>query len=311
MKKELNIGFVILHYQAIKDTIEAVGSLCENIDTENFHIIIVDNASPNGTGNELLKKYQGFKKITVILNDINDGFARGNNCGYRYLKNHFNPHFIVLLNNDIIFTEKKFYEKLIKEYNYSQFHILGPMILTADGKYTSSPIRTSPLTKEEIQFAIDEYRKNLILNKLYIWPLYSFFKKIKNRYRVKNNCGFINMYRQENVQIHGCCLVFSKLFIENRDGLCDRTFLYCEEDILFLDALKSRYKIVYLPDIRVYHKEDVSTDCIYQATRKKNIFYYREALKSEIILLDIYNQVNTEENKNCEKSSINEKGRFN
>lgn len=290
MNKKINIGFVVLHYQVIEDTIQTVESICYNIDTDSYHIVIVDNASPNKTGESLLIKYEDNNKITVILSEKNEGFARGNNIGFDYLKGNYNPEFIVLLNNDVLFLEKEFYKKTLKEYNDSQFYILGPMILTADGKYIASPMRTKPITKEEIIFAIKEYKKNLLLNKICLWTVYSFFKQKKSRCRVKKNFFYKKICRQENVQIHGCCLIFSEQYIKRRDGLYNKTFLYCEEDILFLEALKNKYKIVYLPDIKIYHKEDMSTDYIYKSTRKKNIAYYTEALKSEKILLDLYKE---------------------
>ena len=100
------------------------------------------------------------------------------------------------------------------------------------------------------------------------------------------------LQRQENVQIHGCFMVFSKEYIKEEDGLCDKTFLYCEEDILYLSAVKKGYKIVYQPSIMIYHKEDASTDYSYRKDRDKNIFYYTEALKSEKILLSMIEENN-------------------
>lgn len=159
MNNRIKVGFIILHYQAINDTLETVETLCNNIDTDEFHVVIVDNASPNKTGEILSRKYQSDSKITVICNKTNDGFARGNNLGYRYLKSNYQVDYIVMMNNDIVFTEKDFLKKIEAEYNQSGFDILGPLILTADGKYTSSPIRTKPIKREEVEFAINEYKK--------------------------------------------------------------------------------------------------------------------------------------------------------
>lgn len=51
-------------------------------------IVIVDNASANGTGRELQQLYQGAENIYVILNPENLGFARGNNVGFEFAKKH-------------------------------------------------------------------------------------------------------------------------------------------------------------------------------------------------------------------------------
>ena len=47
------VCFVILHFLTIEDTLKCINSICENIRYKNYHIVVVDNGSPNGTGLEL------------------------------------------------------------------------------------------------------------------------------------------------------------------------------------------------------------------------------------------------------------------
>ena len=49
----IDIVFVVLHYLTIDDTIECVNSIKEKCKKGNFRIVIVDNASPNNSKNEL------------------------------------------------------------------------------------------------------------------------------------------------------------------------------------------------------------------------------------------------------------------
>ena len=49
-----NISFVILHYNTIGETRNCVKSILKLQDELSFNIIIIDNASPNGSG-EILK----------------------------------------------------------------------------------------------------------------------------------------------------------------------------------------------------------------------------------------------------------------
>ena len=46
----MNIVFVILNYNIYKETINCVESITANLDTDSFHIIIVDNASKTEAG---------------------------------------------------------------------------------------------------------------------------------------------------------------------------------------------------------------------------------------------------------------------
>ena len=125
-----NIAFVILHYYTIEDTERCVNSILNVFDKVN--IILVDNASPNGTGSELKKMYDNNEQIHVIINKENLGFAKGNNVGFKYAKKELNSDFIILCNNDTYITDKNFYDKILKEYKESHFAVLGPKIILKD-----------------------------------------------------------------------------------------------------------------------------------------------------------------------------------
>lgn len=63
---------------------------------ENYHIVLVDNASTDGSVNYAR---DSFPEVTVIQNDENLGFAAGNNVGIRYALDH-RADYVVLQNND-------------------------------------------------------------------------------------------------------------------------------------------------------------------------------------------------------------------
>ena len=74
-------AFVILHYRAIDTTRSCVKSI--RALAGDKHIVIVDNASPDGTGKQLAEEFAASPDVTVLLHGKNDGFARGNNVGVR------------------------------------------------------------------------------------------------------------------------------------------------------------------------------------------------------------------------------------
>lgn len=90
MSQYPEFAFVILHYMAKQETIDCVASILKKTKAEpmKVSIVIVDNASANGTGRELQQLYQGAENIYVILNPENLGFARGNNVGFEFAKKH-------------------------------------------------------------------------------------------------------------------------------------------------------------------------------------------------------------------------------
>ncbi|MBQ2149938.1 MAG: glycosyltransferase, partial [Bacteroidales bacterium] len=75
-------------------------------------LVIVDNASPDGSGELLRDRFAASPSVTVILNESNEGFARGNNAGYKYLRDHFHCRFITVLNNDVLIKDRDFTAKV-------------------------------------------------------------------------------------------------------------------------------------------------------------------------------------------------------
>ena len=88
-------AFVILHYRAIDTTRSCVKSI--RALAGDKHIVIVDNASPNGTGAVLAEEFAASPDVTVLLHGKNDGFARGNNVGTRWVCTHLDADFTVVL----------------------------------------------------------------------------------------------------------------------------------------------------------------------------------------------------------------------
>ncbi|EMF0409107.1 glycosyltransferase, partial [Enterococcus faecium] len=71
------IGFEVLHYETINETIQCVESILSNVI--NPVIVVVDNASSNNSGNELIEKFKSYDNVFVLINEKNLGFAKGNN----------------------------------------------------------------------------------------------------------------------------------------------------------------------------------------------------------------------------------------
>ena len=80
----MKIVFIILHYLAEEETYRSVDSIKNKIDVEEYKIVIVDNGSPDQSGERLQRKYSNESKIDVILTGKNLGFAKGNNVGFKY-----------------------------------------------------------------------------------------------------------------------------------------------------------------------------------------------------------------------------------
>lgn len=278
----MKIGFVILHFCAIEDTKKCVASIMKNVSEAEYEIVIIDNASPDKSGKILEKIYKKNKNINVIINEKNMGFARGNNVGFEYAKRKLKCDFIILLNNDTYLIQNDLDRKIMDEYNKSEFAVMGPKILLKGNKV--QPV-------ENKLFTVNEMKKFLLLNYIILFlsyfRLYDIVKKIfngKKKISMREVSIKVNE-RQEDVILHGCFLIFSPQYINKFDGLDDRTFLYCEEHLLYLRLKKSNLLSVYNPNVIIFHSEDAATNTIARSDRKKNIFVSKNKIKSGKILL--------------------------
>lgn len=283
----MDIVFVILHYKTYKDTVECVGSIQKKVDTDKYHIVIIDNASSNGSLEELQTYYRDEKKITIISNHQNMGFARGLNIGIRYARKKYEPQYIAAINNDILLLNDDIVFKLNEKMQKYQFTVCGPMIITRDGKCSTNPMGDTITSKEEVDRRINHY-KNII--KVCKFGAYSIYKSLKKRHHCNPSMDYLE--DKVDYKLHGSFLVFSELFFQDFNGLDESTFLYAEEDILYLHLIKNGHRTLYTPDIRVYHKEDSATNEAIPDDVKKMRFVSDNCIRSLQVylrLLDEYN----------------------
>lgn len=284
------VSFVILHYMSYKDTVECIESILNNIDYTNYNIIVIDNNSSNDSGNKLIEKYKYDKKIYIEINNENLGFAKGNNIGYKIAKEKYGSRFIVVLNNDTIIDQKDFLNLIVHQYELSKYYVLGPDIIAADGVH-QNPQRLKGMTLNEIDQLIKLYNIQYIRNKIIdIFKIHNIGKKIKkiigkNEFiKINENKLFENKIMKD-VQLHGACVIFSPLYIKEKDyAFYPETYMYGEEDILFYICKKNNYKIIFDPKIKIKHKEDASTNYVLNDEIKKRLFTIKNGKKSINIL---------------------------
>ncbi|MDB5894740.1 MAG: glycosyltransferase [Rhodoferax sp.] len=94
------VSVVVLTYNNLALTEACLASLLRESDYPNLEIVVVDNASSDGS-REYLQQFAAEHPATrLILNDTNLGFAAGNNVGLAAATGEY----LVILNNDTVVT---------------------------------------------------------------------------------------------------------------------------------------------------------------------------------------------------------------
>lgn len=100
--EEPDVSVVLLAYNSLEHTTEpCVTSILSTNAGANYELIIVDNASQDGTRDYLKKIAKRNQNIRLVLNSSNLGFAGGNNAGIKIAKGKY----IVLLNSDTLVSD--------------------------------------------------------------------------------------------------------------------------------------------------------------------------------------------------------------
>jgi GT2 family glycosyltransferase len=273
-------AFVILHYNTIEDTHKCVDSIRRFVHGADYYIIIVDNCSPNQSGPILKDEYENADNIVVLLNDDNLGFAKGNNVGFVYAKYELKANFIILLNSDTELLDENFVLIVEKEYDRSRFALLGPMVRISYAPYVLEKGRNTLITTFECIKSVIILLWYCFLNFFGLDEWFRFLFRNNNKRTLSSSV----YERTEDIQIHGCFMIFSPQYIEVFDGLNPRTFLYREEELLFVRLKQNGLKSVYLPSLQIFHKSQGATNSLFQCARKKRRFAYIQRIKSTIIL---------------------------
>lgn len=280
----MKICFVILHYLTDDDTIECINSILKMKHLENVNIVVIDNASNNGSIEKVIKYFNNKNNIYFIKNKSNLGFAKGNNKGYEFAKNKLKSDMIIISNNDVIFNDELFISKLKTSFEKNKFHILGPDIVSLVDKKHQNPIGEDMLTRREAFIEEIRYSILYLLSKINIYNYIIKLKKIQ-----KNTCIVEKTINSgENLILHGACMVFSKLYIDKMNyAFYPETFLYMEEMILAKICKYNKFKMYYDSEIKVSHKEDSSTNKKTSNLKEKREFIFRNMILS----LRVYRKV--------------------
>ncbi len=245
MERIPRVTIITINYNQLKVTCELLNSL-RNLTYPNVEIIVVDNASKENPGEVIKKQYP---EVQLIVSAENLGFAGGNNLGIVASTGKY----ILFLNNDTE-VDPAFLEPLVALFEKT------PTAGAASSKilyYDSDNI---------IQYAGSSR----------IDPFTGRSKRIG--FMEKDN-GQHNI-QQETDLAHGAAMMVPKDVIDKVGMMPEFFFLYYEEVDWCESIKKAGYKIFFVPDSKVYHKESMSigkksTLKTYYLTRNRVLYMRR------------------------------------
>ena len=264
--------FVILHYLVPDITRRCLNCLTGNFSDHDISVVVVDNASPDGSGAELQQEFGNDARIHFVLLRKNEGFARGNNEGYRYAMENLSPDFVIVMNNDVMVEDPGFLDGIVQEYGSKPFAVLGPDIYSPAADWHQNPARLKPMSLHEVKVL---RAKMAAKHRFYAYHHFSW--KLKLRLGLAREKAPVDQGSDtghEGCVLHGACYIFSPDFLKTRPfAFNPTTFLYAEEDILAWECAKASLCVRYTPALKVTHLEDAATNAAIHSD------YFRRKMK--------------------------------
>lgn len=261
----MELSIIIVNYNTYHLTKQTIDSIIEKEHIFNYEIILVDNASSDGSIEALKKDFSSLiskKVLKVFINNSNLGFAKANNIG---IKNSVGK-FALLLNSDTVIKDDCL-EKCLSEIDKDpNIGALGCKVVLPDGKLDHACKRGFPTPKASLYYLLKLYKKNPIR-----------YGQYDALHLDENQTGQVDC-------LMGAFMLIPKAVL-NEVGLLDENFFMYGEDIDLCYRIKeNNYKILYYPEAAITHHKGGSskkrrTKVIYDFHNAMWIFYKKHYSK--------------------------------
>ncbi len=271
----MTTAFVILHHKTLDVSLSCLDNLLKV--APDSPIVVVDNGSNDGSGEELRRRFADYKNVVVIINDQNLGFAKGNNVGYKYVKDNFDVDCVVVMNNDVIITQPNFAEILASYMLENHLYVCGPDIITPEGRH-QNPLQRVPYSTFRIikWMLMDCIRLIMLKLRLFEKKILATYTSVSNSYQRQD----IDLNGITDCVLHGSCVAYSSDYLSKEDFVfVPVTFLYAEEMILADYCKRKNYITGVCPTATITHLGG-KTIMNGALPRAKQIFKTRQVVRS-------------------------------
>jgi hypothetical protein len=224
------VSIIIVNWNTKECLKDCLKSIYEKVRDISFEIIVVDNASTDGS-QDLVKTE--FPMISLIANNDNIGFGRACNQASKEARGIY----LLILNPDteIIAVDFKELFRLLEE--RGDIGAIVPLIYNEDGSLKYKVIRTVPKIRDIFNYYI-----------------------LHNRLRFKYSKPVSSTDSQEHEYPSGSCFLIKKHVFQRLGGFDEHYFLFFEDADLGVRMVQMGLKTISLPEFKIIHIGGKSTE---------------------------------------------------
>jgi len=211
------LSIVIVTFNACEDVERCLASLVASQPKIDYEIVVVDNASTDGTVDAIRTRWPG---VRLIEAGGNLGYARANNIGIRQSFGEL----VLMLNGDTIVPSGALDGLVNVLDSRPDVGVVGPRLVDARGR-------------AELSFG------NMI----------SPWNELRQKLRARRDVERLTSQAREVDWVSGACLLVRRSDAEAAGLLDERFFLYTE-DVDFCAAVRRLgRRVLFTPDVEVVH----------------------------------------------------------
>lgn len=273
---------IVLNYNDFKTTREYIEKIkyYSSIDK----IIIVDNDSPDGSYEKLLDFAN--EKTHVIKTDSNRGYAYGNNFGIRYALSTFKDVDSVIISNPDIEISDVTVRKLLTELQKENLFAVTGLVLDKNGKLTRNFAWKS--TSYFMNLLSCSYVLQFLFRKIFHYSKFYDLKRLPKQTELSS----VDV-------LPGCFFIADAKKMSNIGLFDEKTFLYFEEDIIFLKAKDAGYRSAIDTSVSLIHLEGQTVKKNIKSFSKKEkifrnscMYFLKKYLRKGSVLISLYSIIN-------------------
>ena len=225
----MKLSIIIVSWNVSRELLNCLRSIMENRPSHSYEIIVIDNASTDGTIDAVQNE---FPEVKLIINKENRGFAAANNIGIEQSKGEY----ILFLNPDTVIHPNSL-DKLITFMDINEsIGVCGPKLLNLDGSPQQSVRR------------IPSFRA--ALHRHTAFKFLGIFKGQYRRWIMKD----LDYNSQSDVdQVMGAAMMTRKSILEQVGPMDEDFFMYYEEVDLCYRIKQAGFRIVFIPEVEITH----------------------------------------------------------
>lgn len=232
----VDLSIIIVNYNTPALTLNCIRSIRGSETTFSYEIILVDNASSDGSQQQFNEELQDCK---FIFNENNLGFSKANNQGIHISKGRY----ILLLNSDTEIQSNTIQVMLSYMESHPDVGASGCKLLLSNGELDDTCKRGFPTPSASFYYLFGFSR---------MFPNNPRFNKYKlnhldpdQEHEVDSLVGAFILVRRETIQ---------------RVGELDENFFMYGEDIDWCYRIKENgYRVMYYPGTKVLHYKGASS----------------------------------------------------